>query len=188
MNNERPVIYAVDFDGTLCQNAWPEIGEPNQNVINCVQEIQEQGGKWILWTMREGAKLAEAEAWCCQHGLFPDAINDNLPELKKAFNNNPRKVFANYYIDDHNAGGLIFPPSPKEIRDKAYNESGYAPHMVKFNSAAQILNSLLGDLQKEGEITLKKYVEDFIEGVGYASLEIDQLVHPEYYHEDINDL
>lgn len=22
-------IIAVDFDGTLCENKWPEIGEPN---------------------------------------------------------------------------------------------------------------------------------------------------------------
>lgn len=24
-------IIAVDFDGTLCENKWPEIGEPNTN-------------------------------------------------------------------------------------------------------------------------------------------------------------
>ena len=40
--------------------------------------------------------------------LVPDAVNDNLPEIKEFYGNNPRKVFANIYIDDHNAGGLIF--------------------------------------------------------------------------------
>ena len=27
-------IYAVDFDGTLCENKWPEIGELNYSVAN----------------------------------------------------------------------------------------------------------------------------------------------------------
>lgn len=26
-------IIAVDFDGTLCENNWPEIGEPKKEVI-----------------------------------------------------------------------------------------------------------------------------------------------------------
>ena len=26
-------IIAVDLDGTLCENKWPEIGEPNINLI-----------------------------------------------------------------------------------------------------------------------------------------------------------
>ena len=27
------MIYSVDFDGTLCSNRFPEIGEPNLNLI-----------------------------------------------------------------------------------------------------------------------------------------------------------
>ena len=30
-------IIAVDFDGTLCEDRWPEIGEPNQEVIDYVK-------------------------------------------------------------------------------------------------------------------------------------------------------
>jgi hypothetical protein len=46
--------------------------------------------------------------------LSPDAVNDNIEELKREFGNNPRKVFANVYIDDHNAGGLRFEEPIKE--------------------------------------------------------------------------
>lgn len=28
MEKRNYKIYAVDFDGTLCENAWPEIGKP----------------------------------------------------------------------------------------------------------------------------------------------------------------
>ena len=36
-------IIAVDFDGTLCENKWPEIGEPNtaiQTVLNDKGKIE----------------------------------------------------------------------------------------------------------------------------------------------------
>ena len=26
-------VWAVDFDGTLCRNAWPDIGEANTELI-----------------------------------------------------------------------------------------------------------------------------------------------------------
>lgn len=97
-----PTIIAVDFDGTLCVNRWPEIGKARQPVIDWLIMQQKSGCKLILWTMRENDKLAEAVAWCQKHGLFFDAINDNLPEVQKRFGDNPRKVFANYYLDDHN--------------------------------------------------------------------------------------
>lgn len=44
--------YAVDFDGTLCENRWPEIGEPNQELIGYLVGRRQQGDKVILWTCR----------------------------------------------------------------------------------------------------------------------------------------
>jgi hypothetical protein len=52
--------------------------------------------------MREGELLDEAVEWCRSHGLTFDAVNDNLPEVKARYGNNPRKVHADYYLDDHN--------------------------------------------------------------------------------------
>ena len=102
--NHKPTIYAVDFDGTLCENAWPDIGEPNVQLIRFLKEEQDKGNRIILWTMREGDLLDDALKWLMYEFYFcPDEVNDNLPELKKQYGNNPRKVFANVYIDDHNA-------------------------------------------------------------------------------------
>lgn len=102
--SDRPIIYAVDFDGTLCENKWPEIGTPNIKLIRFLKAQQEKGNKVILNTMREGDLLDAAENWLFdKFDFMPDAVNDNLPELKKAYGNNPRKIFANVYIDDHNA-------------------------------------------------------------------------------------
>ena len=52
MEKRNYKIYAVDFDGTLCENAWPEIGKPNDALINRMIELREEGNKVILWTCR----------------------------------------------------------------------------------------------------------------------------------------
>lgn len=97
-----PPIIAVDFDGTLCVNRWPEIGRARQPVIDWLIMQRQKGAKLILWTMRTDDKLTEAVTWCAERGLTFDAVNDNLPEIQAQYGNNPRKVFANYYLDDHN--------------------------------------------------------------------------------------
>ena len=70
-------IIAVDFDGTLCENRYPEIGEPNEELIKYLIKRQVDGDKLILWTCRCGDILEQAVNWCHDHGLVFDAVNDN---------------------------------------------------------------------------------------------------------------
>lgn len=100
---DKRYIYAVDFDGTLCEYAWPGIGEPHEFLIENLIRKRINGHKVILWTCRIGEKLEEAVAWCREHGLEFDAINENLPEIKEAFGGDSRKIFADVYIDDRAA-------------------------------------------------------------------------------------
>lgn len=93
-------IFAVDFDGTLCEEAWPGIGEPIHEMINWIKQLKQMGHKVILWTCREGTLLVDAIVWCADHGIFFDAVNDNLEENINRFGNNCRKIFAHYYIDN----------------------------------------------------------------------------------------
>ncbi len=94
-------IIAVDFDGTLCSNNWPEIGEPNWELINRLKAEKEKGTKIILWTCRTGKMLHDAVSWCSNNcGLSFDAVNENLPEMIEKFGGDCRKIFANVYIDD----------------------------------------------------------------------------------------
>lgn len=92
---------AVDFDGTLCKNAWPNIGIPMTKLINDLKYLRSGGDvKLILWTCREGMALVDAIVWCADQGLFFDAVNDNLEDHKKRFKGNCRKIYADIYIDD----------------------------------------------------------------------------------------
>lgn len=98
--NPRHKIIAVDFDGTLCENKYPEIGKPITTVIESLLNEQKNGAKIILWTCRCDNELKAAVEWCKEHGIIFDAVNDHLPEMKEKFCNNTRKVFANEYWDD----------------------------------------------------------------------------------------
>lgn len=98
----KPNIIAVDFDGTLCENKWPEIGMPNEELIEYLKKRQANGEKLILWTNRVGNRLDEAVKWSAEKGLVFDAVNENLPEIVEAFSVDSRKIFANEYIDDRN--------------------------------------------------------------------------------------
>lgn len=107
------MIFAVDFDGTLCKDEWPEIGPPNRELIRYLKKAKLRGHRIILYTMREGYHLQQALDWCELMGLELDAVNDNLPDMVEKFHCNPRKVFADVYIDDRNAQCVIGRKLPK---------------------------------------------------------------------------
>ena len=100
MDGVRTRVIAVDFDGCLCKNAWPDIGEANLEIIHELIRRQAEGAKIILWTCRCYGMLDAAVMWCLNHGLKFDAINANLPELIEAYGNDSRKISADIYIDD----------------------------------------------------------------------------------------
>ncbi len=98
LNNGK--IYAFDFDGTLCREAYPGIGKPNRAMIRYAKKLKEKGHRLILWTCRNGLALEDAVAWCRAQGIEFDAVNQNLPEILEMFGSDSRKITADYYIDD----------------------------------------------------------------------------------------
>ena len=98
--DRKYIIYAVDFDGTLCEAKFPDIGAPNTDLIRHLIKRRKQGNKIILWTCRVGDRLQEAVDWCRDQGLEFDTVNANLPEILDFWGADNRKVFADVYIDD----------------------------------------------------------------------------------------
>lgn len=99
-----PYIIAVDFDGTLVEDKFPEIGKPIDYVWKRLRRAQGNGAKIILWTSRDHERLKEAVEFCVKRELHFDAINENLDECKVLFDNDTRKVYANEYWDDKSIG------------------------------------------------------------------------------------
>lgn len=99
-------IIAIDFDGTIFETEYPKILRPILPVIEMAKARKVAGDKLILWTCREGPELEAAIQACREEGLEFDAVNDNLPELKEKWQNNPRKIAADEYWDDKNQSAL----------------------------------------------------------------------------------
>lgn len=96
---------AVDFDGTIVENRFPEIGKPLLFAFESLKKLQEEGHRLILWTYRSGQKLDEAVEFCEKNGLKFYAINKSYPE--EEFDNTiSRKILADIFIDDRNLGGM----------------------------------------------------------------------------------
>lgn len=104
------MIIAVDFDGILCENRFPEIGTPYYQMVSFVRELIDMGHEVILWTSRVDEPLGNAVEWCNDRGLHFCAVNDNAPSNKAKYEslypNGTRKVYADIYIDDHNPAFL----------------------------------------------------------------------------------
>lgn len=94
------MIYAIDFDGTIVENKYPEIGDPNNRLIGYLKHLKNKGNTLILWTCRVGKELQDAVNYCKSLGLTFDYINENTKEHIAEYGGDTRKVFADYYIDD----------------------------------------------------------------------------------------
>lgn len=88
---------AIDFDGTISDHDYPRIGRPVPGAIEWIKQWKEAGAAIYLWTMRCGAHLDEAVAWCREQGLEFHGVNENPSQ--KTWTQSP-KLYANFYIDD----------------------------------------------------------------------------------------
>ena len=98
-------IIAVDFDGTIVEHAFPQIGKPIPFAIETLLKLQKEGYRLVLWTVRTGRLLNEAVQYCRERGLEFYAINCEYPE-EKITPDTGRKIAADIYIDDRNLGAL----------------------------------------------------------------------------------
>lgn len=103
---------AVDFDGTIVEHKYPEIGKEILFAFETLRALQEQGHQLILWTFRSGKELDEAVEYCRRNGVEFYAVNSSYPEEEFDEDYDSRKIDADVFIDDRNIGGL---PSWGEI-------------------------------------------------------------------------
>lgn len=101
------MVIAVDFDGTIVEHRYPEIGKEIPMAISALKRLQAEGHILVLWSVREGSRLEEAVEFCRSRGLEFYAVNANHPEDSVAEDDiKARKLSADIFIDDRNVGGL----------------------------------------------------------------------------------
>jgi|TARA_B110000971_G_scaffold129143_1_gene132204 hydroxymethylpyrimidine pyrophosphatase-like HAD family hydrolase len=105
MDFTKSLTLAIDFDGTIVEDAYPKMGKPNTFAFETLKKLQENGHRLILWTYRYGKTLDEAVAFCKKNGIEFYAVNCSFPneifDPKKS-----RKINADLFIDDRNVGGF----------------------------------------------------------------------------------
>ena len=102
----KHLIIAIDFDETIVEDAYPNIGKPMIFAFETMKKLQSEGHRLILWTYRTDKKLQEAVDFCKQQGLEFYAINKSYPE--EEFDGKiSRKINATFFVDDRNIGGFI---------------------------------------------------------------------------------
>jgi hypothetical protein len=103
---EMPLKIAVDFDGTIVEHKYPEIGKEILFAFDTLRALQKQKHQLILWTYRTGKELQEAVEFCRQNGIEFYAVNKSYPEEEFDEYLSSRKIEADVFIDDRNVGGL----------------------------------------------------------------------------------
>ena len=107
---EESRTIAVDFDGTIVENRYPQMGKERPFALRTLKALQGKGFLLILWTCRTGKLLDEAVEFCRKGGVEFYAINSNYPGEEESLA--VRKLTADIFIDDRNIGGI---PSWGEI-------------------------------------------------------------------------
>ncbi|NQT24946.1 HAD hydrolase family protein [candidate division KSB1 bacterium] len=96
------LVFAVDFDGTIVEHDFPEIGSEKPDALRTLKALQKDGHKIIIYTCRRPPYIGPIIEWMIDRGFKPNAINKNLSYLPT---NHPSKILAHVYIDDRS-----FPP------------------------------------------------------------------------------
>ena len=105
MDDFTNIKIAVDFDGTITEHQYPEIGKEKLFAFQTLKELEKRGARLILWTFRTGKELNDAVEYCKKNGIEFYAVNKNYPE-EVMDESVSRKINADIYIDDKNIGGF----------------------------------------------------------------------------------
>jgi len=106
MNVYNRITLAIDFDGTIVDDAYPGIGKPRIFAFETLKKLQQDGHRLILWTYRHGERLQEAVDFCEKNGIEFYAVNKSFPE--EIYDESmSRKIHCDLFIDDRNLGGIL---------------------------------------------------------------------------------
>ena len=102
----------IDFDGTIVDHCFPEIGTEAPKAIYWLKRLQDQGAKLILFTMRSdtsvgGPMLSDAVSFLEDKGIKFYGINKNPDQ--DSWTKSP-KAYADIYVDDAAFGCPLIRP------------------------------------------------------------------------------
>lgn len=92
----KPLIFCIDFDGTCVTHEYPNVGK-DVGAVPVLKRLVDAGHNLILWTVRSGDGLLQAEKWFEENDLPLYGSNKNPGQ--STWSKSP-KAHANAFIDD----------------------------------------------------------------------------------------
>lgn len=107
--------FAIDFDGTIAYDAYPNIGRLIPGAKETMLKIKELGGEIVIWTCRTDQWATDAVNFLNMHNIPYDKFNKPFDEHVNIYGgDNSRKIYADCYIDDRS---LHFQQQPVDWND-----------------------------------------------------------------------
>ncbi len=100
------IIIVIDFDGTIVENAYPEIGELREGAVEYINKLYGEGFGIVINTCRSGKYEQQAYNFLKKVGVKFHHFNENFPHLIEFYNTDCRKISGDMYIDDKNIFGI----------------------------------------------------------------------------------
>lgn len=140
----RKLIIAIDFDGTIVSNRYPQIGILRNGAKETINKWYEDH-TIIINSCRAGIFHYEMKAFLDNEGVKYHYINENTQELIEKYNGDTRKISADLYFDDHNPGVMF--------------EWGWADDAVSFEEHRKpVIVCVIGE-SGSGKSTLARKIE-----------------------------
>jgi len=127
------MFVCVDFDGTLVDHRFPEIGPAVPLAFEFLHFFQEAKLRVILWTMRSNDP--EIGRWALkeavdyverEHNIKFYGVNENSSQAK--WTSSP-KAYGHFYIDDAAVGCPLI--QPEGFRRKCVDWSVVGPYVLR---------------------------------------------------------
>lgn len=99
-------ILVVDFDGTIVENKYPELGPLKTNVVEVLNRLYDEGYGILINTCRCQEFEHVAKKCLKNNGIKYHYMNCNFPHLIKHYGMDCRKLSGDIYIDDKNLMGI----------------------------------------------------------------------------------
>jgi len=103
------MVIAVDFDGTIVEHEFPDIGPLKPGAVDALKAFKKAGHQIVIWTCRKGEEERQLRSFLLEKRIPFDTVNTPVP----GFDLGTRKIYADIYIDDK---GFRFQENWDELR------------------------------------------------------------------------
>lgn len=128
----KQFIIAIDFDGTIVEHKFPSIGPLIPGAKEMINNLCDDGHQIIIWTTRSSYSEIEVVEFLQNSGINYHYINQNAKKfidllqsqpMFGKYEHEPRKIYADIYIDDRSllplpSWGEIYKIIKKKLNDQ----------------------------------------------------------------------